>query len=99
MNDLMSASELIKALSEAIKAIESENNAKKRALSFIPMDDYAEIIVAERKRQNMTQQDLADIAGVSNSTIRKIESGKANPSLSAVLMITNALGMKMGFVK
>ena len=43
-----------------------------------------EIIKARRKTLAISQQDLADIAGLGVATIKDIERGKGNPSLSTV---------------
>ena len=46
----------------------------------------------------MTQQDLAEKAGVSRQTIISIESGKYSPSLELAFRIANAFGVKIGEV-
>lgn len=44
-----------------------------------------------RKQLGLTQKQLADLAGVSQSLIAKIESNKIDPAYSKVIMIINAL--------
>jgi putative transcriptional regulator len=44
-----------------------------------------------RARYNMTQEELADIAGVRRETIGHLENGKYNPSLKLALDIAKAL--------
>ncbi len=44
-----------------------------------------------RKQLGMTQKELADLAGVSQSLIAKIESGKIDPAYSKVTQILTAL--------
>lgn len=46
----------------------------------------------------MTQQELAEKAGVSRQTIISIESGKYSPSLELAFRISNAFGVKIGEV-
>jgi DNA-binding XRE family transcriptional regulator len=44
--------------------------------------DVAAALVAARKMKNLTQVALANIAGVSQAYIAKLESGEANPTIS-----------------
>ncbi len=46
-----------------------------------------------RKYCKLTQQELADQAGVSVKTIRNIEAGKMNPSYEILFPIINRLGL------
>lgn len=54
-----------------------------------------ESIRERRMELGLTQQDLADYAGVSLRMIVSIENGKANPSLSAVKKIAEVLGLEL----
>ena len=47
--------------------------------------------------QLITQQDLADMSEIAISAIKKIESGKGNPSLSTVEKIMDILGMEVKY--
>ena len=51
------------------------------------MDNLASI----REARGLTQEDLSDLTGFSQSYISKIEAGKANPSLDTILKIAKAL--------
>ena len=46
-----------------------------------------------RKRLRVTQKDLAEIAGVSVSTISAIELGKTNPSIALLTKISEPIGL------
>lgn len=59
------------------------------------MEDIAEIVKAERKRQGITQEDLAGIAGVSHRFIINIEKGKNSSPISRVLGVLECLGIKL----
>ena len=62
------------------------------------MDDIRTLgkdIRAARKKTGITQADLADLAGIGVRTVRAIESGTGNPSLSAVVAIANAVGLNV----
>jgi DNA-binding XRE family transcriptional regulator len=54
-----------------------------------------EVIVSQRKTQNLSQQDLAEKAGVSLNTIKDIELGKVHPSFFTAGKILEALGVKI----
>lgn len=48
-----------------------------------------------RKENGLTQQQLADLAGISERTLRSIEAGSGNPSFAAVLSAAEVLGIKI----
>ena len=48
-----------------------------------------------RKSRKITQYDLADIAEVSQRTVRDIEKGIANPELQTLMNVCSVLGMKI----
>ena len=50
-----------------------------------------------RVRANMTQQDLAEVAGVHVSTISRIESTNAEPGAQTVVDILDALSGALGY--
>lgn len=60
---------------------------------FAPMD-YS-IIKQRRALLSLTQQDLADYAGVSLRIIRSIEAGKGNPSVATISKIAEVLGLQL----
>lgn len=59
------------------------------------MEDIAKIVKDERKRQKITQEDLAGIAGVSHRFIINIEKGKTSSPISRVLGVLECLGIKL----
>lgn len=54
-----------------------------------------ELVKDRRDTLKISQADLADITGLGMRTIRLIESGKANPSLSTLEKLVDALGMEI----
>lgn len=52
----------------------------------------------QRRKLGISQQDLAEMAEVSPSTIKQIEAGNANPSLSTIEKIMEVLGMEVQYV-
>ena len=57
----------------------------------------AEVIKSRRKTLAISQQDLAEMAGVGLATIKDIERGKGNPSMGTVSRIMEVLGMEISF--
>ena len=54
---------------------------------------YAELLKDERKRQKLTQQQLAERIGKKREYISSLEQGKTDMQLSTFLGIANALGL------
>lgn len=53
------------------------------------------IIKERRALLGLTQQDLADYAGLSLRIIKSIEVGKANPSVATLSKIAEVLGLEL----
>jgi len=56
---------------------------------------YAELLRDERKRQKMTQKQLADRIGKKREYISAIERGDTDMQLSTFLMMSRALGLRL----
>lgn len=56
-----------------------------------------EVIKSRRKVLAISQLDLAEMAEVSLATVKNIERGKGNPSLSTVNKLLGVLGLEMDF--
>jgi transcriptional regulator with XRE-family HTH domain len=56
--------------------------------------DIAAALVAARKMKNLTQAALANIAGVSQAYIAKLESGEANPTIGRIGAILASIWLK-----
>ena len=57
----------------------------------------SEVIKNRRKMLAISQQDLAEMAGIGLATIKDIERGKGNPSMATVSKILEVLGMEIEF--
>ena len=55
--------------------------------------EIGKTIKARRRLLRITQHDLADIAEVSERTLRDIESGRGNPELTSLMKISQVLGL------
>lgn len=59
--------------------------------------DIKEVMKDQRKKLGISQQDLAEMSDVGITTIKQIEAGKGNPSLSTVEKILAVLGMEIKY--
>lgn len=57
--------------------------------------NIAKDIKERRSQLGISQQDLAEISEVSLATIKDIERGKGNPSLTTLEKIADVLGMEV----
>lgn len=60
-----------------------------------PADSIAQFVVRERKRNGLTQAELADIAGVSERFVRVVEHGKQSVRLDALGALLEAFGARL----
>ena len=58
-----------------------------------------QIICDARKKEKMTQSELAEKIGTNKSYISRIEKGIVDPGISTFCRIINALGLKIEIVK
>jgi y4mF family transcriptional regulator len=54
-----------------------------------------ETIKKRREALRVTQEDLAELSGVGLRTVKQVESGKGNPTLSTLHKISDVLGMEL----
>ena len=59
---------------------------------------YNEVIRQLRKEKNLTQQQLANAIGYSESMVRKWESGKKKPGFDALIALSKFFGVPVGYV-
>lgn len=59
------------------------------------VEEIGEKIKERRNFLKIKQEDLADIAGISERTLREIEKGAANPELNSLLKLCDVLGMEL----
>ena len=59
------------------------------------MKHIGEKIKTRRNELGITQQELADLTGVSINTIVAVERGIGNPSLSTLMALLDALGLEL----
>jgi len=57
--------------------------------------ELGNIIRKRRKILRITQPHLAEMAGISESTLYKIENGLANPTIKVLNQLTDILGLEL----
>lgn len=77
---------------EKKKLQEELNGIKKELLEISSIGGF---IKNRRKQSNISQEDLADIAGVSIKTLANIERNKGNPSFQSIINILDVLGFDL----
>lgn len=60
-----------------------------------PISDFGLAVHVERKRQKITQQQLAEKLSSTKRTLSKIEKGKDNPRLDTVAIIAKELKISL----
>ena len=66
------------------------------------IEEQAKIISAVIEQRNalgLSQRDLADMCGIPQSSVARIESFQTTPNLATLLKICRALGLKLAVVK
>lgn len=51
-----------------------------------------------RKARNLTQTELAELSGIGQSEISRIEGGRANPTLSTLTALARSLGVEVDLI-
>ena len=50
-----------------------------------------------REQLGVTQEHLAEIAGVALRTLKEVEAGKGNPTIGTLMKLADVLGMELKF--
>ena len=62
------------------------------------MENLAEVVTAiykKREKMGLSQQDLAKLCDIPQSTIARIETFKTTPNIDTLIKITHKLGLKV----
>lgn len=59
------------------------------------LSEIGALIKQARKDNGLTQEQLAELAGISERTLRSIEIGDGNPSFNAVVSTADVLGIRI----
>lgn len=89
-------SEFQSYLEQALRKVEISKEPKQEEIE--QYDIYAEIaemIIAARNEQGVTQGQLAKITGVSQANISKFETGSSRPNILTLKKIADGLGKRL----
>ena len=53
------------------------------------------LIVSARQEKGLTQKQLAELAGIEQASLSRIETGKVSPDLATIKKIATAMGKKL----
>jgi len=59
---------------------------------------FGQVVYGARKARNLRQTDLAELSGVTQADISRIERGQVAPTIHTLLKLTSALGVEIQFV-
>ena len=82
-------------LQDSYRSIIDSEEFRKEAYAYC----MGQIICSARKKEKMTQSELAEKIGTNKSYISRIENGTVDPSISTFCRIIDALGLKIDIVK
>ncbi|AXE39592.1 helix-turn-helix domain-containing protein [Acidipropionibacterium virtanenii] len=57
--------------------------------------DLGQLLMRARRDRQMTQPDLAEMTGIQQAEISRIETGRANPTVDTLTRLTQALGTRL----
>lgn len=60
-----------------------------------PEHAIIQAIIDARKQSGLTQKELAEITGIAQGDISKLENGNANPSIRTLQRLATGMGMQM----
>ena len=63
------------------------------------LNEIGKIIKSRRKLLQLTQDELAEISGISLRSLKSMELGKGNPSIEQLDKVLDAIGLKMSVGK
>lgn len=61
----------------------------------VSSEEIGRAIAAARKREHLTQDELAALSGISERTLRNIENGTGRTSLETVLRVAGSVGVSI----
>ena len=89
-------SDLQTYLDEALKQVRIEKtNDEPSVEDYDVYEELSQLIINSRNSLDLTQNQLAEKSGVSQSNISKIENGSYRPSIATLKKIANALEKRL----
>ncbi len=90
-------SDFQKFLDDNLMNVQIEHEGE-NSLSVEPYDIYQEIrdaMIAVRRENHLTQKELADKTGLTQSSISNIENGSSKPTIDSLKKIADATGTRL----
>ena len=87
--------ELLDEIRNRIIDSQKEMSLANQSTNFSIIEDVGERIRSERKKQNLTMNELCELSEVAYATLSKIEKGDVGISLTSLQSILYALGLKL----
>lgn len=76
-----------------------KNPARKKAYDSLEVEfKIYDALVKARIEKELTQKELAQKLGITQSNLARFESGRTNPTLSFLQKITSGLGLKITII-
>lgn len=72
-----------------------DSNFKKEYDDLEPEYDIINAMIKVRKEKGLTQKQLSELTGISQSDISRIENGTRNPSLEMIKRLAIGMGMRL----
>lgn len=86
-------------LNDSEQNVANRRNAAGRGPFMNSVTELGAELQRVRKQNGLTQEQLAELAGISERTLRSIERGAGNPSIEAVLSVADVLGLRIRVAK
>lgn len=86
---------IIQASELSSRACELLSELKEVARIYNSTESLGNLIKMERKKQKMTQRELADLCGLSAPTVAKLEKGDKRASLENIERVLTVLGRSL----
>lgn len=72
-----------------------DSDFKKEYEEMNPEYEVIKAVLAARKSIDMTQKELAEVSGVAQSDISKLENGNSNPTIKMLQRLANGMNMRL----
>lgn len=82
-------------LSKRLAKDMEDENFRKLWEDMEPEFQIIEMIINTRHEKGLTQKQLADLAGIEQASLSRIETGKVSPDLATIKKIAGAMGKKL----